>query len=104
MNARRLTILVVLAVAISTTFADDSWVVREDGAGPVRIGMSPPQLNTVLHDKLPLPAAKDAVRAKKQPKLSFMVLEGRLARIDVRAPGPRTTMGIQVGDSEKHAT
>lgn len=89
MNARRLAILTVLAVAISTTFADDSWVVREDGAGSVRIGMSLPQLNTVLHEKLPLPAAKDDqacfyVRAKQQPKLSFMMLEGRLARIDVR--------------------
>ncbi len=70
--------------------------------------MSLPQLNTVLHEKLPLPAAKDDqacfyVSAKQQPKLSFMMLEGQLARIDVREPGPRTTMGIQVGDSEKHA-
>ena len=32
-----------------------------------------------------------------------MMLQGRLARIDVRDPGVTTTTGIQVGDSEKHA-
>jgi len=46
----------------------------------------------MLHEKLPLPPAKDDqacfyVTTKKQPKLFFMMLEGRLARIDVRIPG-----------------
>ena len=58
----------------------------------MRIGMSLPQLNVMLHEKLPLPPAKDDqacfyVTTKKQPKLFFMMLEGRLARIDVRIPG-----------------
>ena len=71
--------------------------------------MSPPQLNAMLHEKLPLPLAKDdpgdasTEPTKKLPKLSFMMLEGRLARIDVRDPGVTTAAGIQVGDSEKHA-
>jgi hypothetical protein len=108
MYAWYLTILAVLAVALGTASGNDTWIVREDGAGPLRIGMSLPQLNAMLHEKLPLPAAKDDkacfyVTTKKQPKLSFMVLQGRLARIDVRDPGVTTTTGIQVGDSEKHA-
>lgn len=45
----------------------------------------------MLHEKLPLPPAKDDqacfyVSTKKQPKLSFMMLEGLLARIDVKDP------------------
>jgi len=70
--------------------------------------MSLPRLNAMLDEKLPLPPAKDGqacfyVTTKKQPRLSFMMLQGRLARIDVRDPGVTTTAGIQVGDSEKHA-
>jgi hypothetical protein len=96
----------VTAVA---TLADDSWVVREDGAGPVKIGMSLSQLNTLLTEKFVLPAEKDDracfyVTPKKQPKLSFMMLDGKLGRIDVKKPGVQTSTGIQVGDSEKHAT
>jgi len=74
----------------------------------VRIGMSLPRLNAMLDEKLPLPPAKDGqacfyVTTKKQPRLSFMMLQGQLARIDVRDPGVTTTTGIQVGDSEKRA-
>ncbi|HJY89212.1 MAG TPA: hypothetical protein VJ255_03000 [Candidatus Acidoferrum sp.] len=74
----------------------------------MRIGMSLPRLNAMLDEKLPLPPAKDGqacfyVTTKKQPRLSFMMLQGRLARIDVRDPGVTTTTGIQVGDSDKRA-
>jgi hypothetical protein len=108
MNAWYLTILAVLAVTLGTGSANDTWIVREDGAGPVQIGMSLPQLNARLYEKPPLPPAKDDpaclnVTTKKPPKLSFLMLQGRLARIDVRDPGVTTTAGIQVGDSEKHA-
>jgi len=42
MNARHRTILAVLAVTLGTASANDTWIVREDAAGPVRIGMSLP--------------------------------------------------------------
>ena len=42
MNARYLTILAILAVALGTASANDTCIVREDGAGPVRIGMNLP--------------------------------------------------------------
>ena len=108
-RARHLTILVVLALAtINAAPADDSWVVRENGAGRVRIGMNVTELNAALHQKFVLPAAKDDqgcfyIEPAKQPKLSFMMLEGRLARINVKEPGVFTSTGIQVGDSEKNA-
>jgi hypothetical protein len=72
MNAWYLTILAVLAVALGTASGNDTWIVREDGAGPVRIAMSLPQLNAMLDEKLPLPPAKDDqvcfyATTKKQP-------------------------------------
>jgi hypothetical protein len=102
MNAWYLTIPWPSALPLPMTLA--SFAKME----PVPCGMSLPQLNAMLHEKLPLPPAKDDqacfyVTTKKQPKVSFMMLEGRLARIDVRDPGVTTTTGIQVGDSEKHA-
>lgn len=109
MKKRRLTFVAVLAtVAVCTTMADGSWVVREDGAGPVRIGMSLAQLNAVLHEKFTMPSDKDEQAclyesSQQQPKIGFMILAGRLARIDVSEPGVPTSMGIQVGDSETHA-
>jgi hypothetical protein len=109
MKTRRLTMLFALAlVTVVTTLADDSWVVREDGAGPVKIGMSLSQLNVLLHEKFVMPVEKDDRACfyespQKQPKLAFMMLEGRLGRIEVSEPGVRTSMGIQVGDLEKHA-
>ncbi len=109
MNVRRLTILAAMAFgAVFTTIADDSWVVREDGAGPVRIGMTLAQLNAVLHEKFLKPAAKDDqacfyVDPKSQPKILLMMEDGRLARVDVKGPGVFTSTGIQVGDTEKHA-
>jgi len=95
-------------VTVVATLADDSWVVREDGAGPVKIGMSLSQLNALLHEKFVMPTEKDEracfyVGPQKQPKLAFMMLDGRVGRVDVSEPGVRTFMGIQVGDSEKYA-
>ncbi len=82
MNLRGHTLLLVLAVAIGTAFVDDSWVVREDGAGPVRIGVSFSQRSNVLRQKLNLPAARDDqacfyLTPVKESNASHMILEGR---------------------------
>ena len=55
-----------------------------------------------------LPKDKDEqacfyVTPKTQPKAAFMILNGRLGRIDVDKAGVKTSLGIQVGDSEKKA-
>jgi hypothetical protein len=104
-----LVLLFAVAVAVlAPSLADDAWVIREDGTGPVQIGMTLAQLNTTLHEKFKLPTAKDEqacfyVDPKKPPKVLFMIEDGKLSRIDVSGPGVFTSAGIQVGDTEKHA-
>jgi hypothetical protein len=44
--------LVLGLMLIGSTLAGDSWVVREDGAGPVRAGMTLAQLSAALHQEL----------------------------------------------------
>jgi hypothetical protein len=83
-------------------------VVHFDGAGPIKIGMTLSQLNTVLHEKSSLPDASDEqgcfyINPSKHPHIALMIIDGRLARIDVEKPGLSTSEGIQVGDSESRA-
>jgi hypothetical protein len=95
-------------VAICTSQASDSWVLRQDGIGPVKVGMNLAQLNTILHEKFAVPESKDEqacfyVDAAARPHVSFMIVNGHLARIDVYGTGVPTTNGIQVGDPEERA-
>ncbi len=88
--------------------AADSWVVRENGVGPVKVGMNLAQLNAVLHEKFAMPAEKEDracfyVTPRGHPHLSFMIEEGHVARVDVDSPGTLTNVGIQVGDTEDQA-
>lgn len=94
MNAQRLMALIDTAILSGAAMADDSWIVREDGAGPAKIGMTLSQLNAVLHEKFAMPACFD-VEPKHHPQLDFMILEGRLERIEVHNPGVLTDTGIQ---------
>lgn len=109
MVLRLLGVLVVLVtLSINALHADSTWVVREDGAGPVKIGMSLPQLNAAIHEKFSMPRNKDDqacfyVKPAGHPHIAFMIEDGRLARVDVDGPGIFTSEGIQVGDSEARA-
>lgn len=93
-----------MSTAAIQRFAAERWVIREDGVGPVRIGMSLSQLKVVLHEKL----SEDEfgsevcfyVRARGHDHLAFMIEDGRISRIDIEAPGIETSTGVQVGDSE----
>ena len=102
-------LIVVLLLASITVYADDAWVIREDGAGPAKVGMTLSQLKSALGEKLKQSEdgeGSDAcfyVNPTKHPHVSFMIENGRLARIDVSAPGIPTMEGIQVGDSESKA-
>jgi hypothetical protein len=104
-------LIVALVVAnIVTVHADDAWVIREDGVGPAKVGMTLPQLNAVLGEKFTKPSEKgeegeggDAcfyVNPAKHPHVSFMIENGRFARVDTDAPGIHTIEGVQVGDAE----
>jgi hypothetical protein len=101
-----LALFAILAVVGLT--ADDTWVLRADGVGPAKIGMTLSELNTTLQERFRLPADKDEracfyVKPKRRPHVAFMILDGRLGRIDVDGAGVSTTSGVFVGDSEAHA-
>jgi hypothetical protein len=49
----------LLMLGLGTSLASDGWVVRDDGVGRVKIGMSLPQLNAALHERCVLPKEKD---------------------------------------------
>jgi hypothetical protein len=87
--------------------AGDGWVVRPNGVGPVKIGMSLPQLNMALHEKFAMPQDKEDqvcfyVTSTQHPQVSFMIENKRLVRVDVDKSGVTTTEGVQVGNSEEH--
>jgi hypothetical protein len=103
--ALRTALLALLLVA--TSFAIGDSVIRDDGVGPVKIGMTLAELSATLLQKLSEDESGSEncfyVHARGHGHVSFMIEDGRLSRIDVDAPGIATSTGIQVGDSEAHA-
>jgi hypothetical protein len=100
--------MLVTALSSGGYSAANDWVIREDGVGPVKVGMTVSQLNKILHEKFSFPEQKEDqpcfyVNPAKHPHISFMIEDGRLARVDVDAPGTPTAEGVQVGDSELRA-
>jgi len=108
MISRGFIALTLALVSMAVVAADDAWVVRQDGVGPAKVGMTLSQLNTALGEKFAIPIEKDGqacfeVQSTKHPHVSFMIEDGHLSRVDVDAPGITTTEGLQVGDSEAKA-
>ena len=96
-------VLVILTVVVC--FAGDDWVVREDGVGPIKVGMSLSELNAALHERFTMPTSKDDqgcfyVSSAKHPHISYMIEAGHVVRVDVDSA---TAQGVQVGDAEEHA-
>lgn len=80
-------------------------MVREDGVGPVKVGMNLPELNKILREHFSMPDDKEEqgcfyVNPGKHPEFALMIMDGHLARIDVSTPGVFTAKGAQVGDTE----
>jgi hypothetical protein len=87
---------------------DSGWVLREDGIGPVLVGMTLEQLNKVLGETFSMPQSKEEqacfyVEPSHHPQVGFMMMRGRVARIDVTRAGIFTSKHIEVGDSEARA-
>src|SRR5712692_1267846 len=103
MISRSLGVLAVLAiVSVTICLAGNAWVIRPDGVGPVKVGMSLSQLNMVLHETFSMPDDKDEQRCffvnpRKHADISFMIEDGRLARVDIDGAGVFTAEGIHVG-------
>jgi hypothetical protein len=84
--------------------AGDPWIVREDGVGPVKIGMTLGQMRSTLRQNLTKEeGGSDScyyVHAAGHGHIDFMIIDDHLVRIDVDAPSILTSSGLQVGDSE----
>ena len=102
----KLRLLVALVVtSANAVAASGTWVLRADGIGPVKIGMSLSQMNAVLNETFSKPERKDDqgcfyVDATYHPHIHFMIENGRLVRVDIDGKGISTAKGIRVGDSE----
>jgi hypothetical protein len=96
---------VSLAIAC---FAGDTWVLRDDGVGPVKIGMTVTQLGATLHRKVEEDdsgsySGSDTcyyVHEVGRNHVHYMIIDDRVVRIDVEERGIPTVTGIEVGDSE----
>jgi hypothetical protein len=104
---RRTVQLLFVVLLVAASQAADTWVIREDGVGPVKIGMTLAQLSAALHQDL-ADDEKDEhgcfyIDAHAHDHVGFMIIDGHVMRVDVGAPGVKTVEGIQVGDSEARA-
>jgi hypothetical protein len=78
--------------------------IRFDGIGTVRIGMSLPDLNRVLHTSYLKPSDPDErscfyVDMPGQPGVTLMILNSRVGRVDIDNAVTATAEGIHNGDS-----
>lgn len=85
--------------------AASPWAVSETGAGPVRVGMTTAEARLATGGALSLPVSLDAscehVRVREAPGgLRFMVVGGRVVRVEVDSATVPTSRGARVGDSE----
>jgi hypothetical protein len=103
----RWTLTALVACACTVARADSKeWTVGFNGFGPVKIGMTPEEVNKVLNVRNPDPPEVvseecyyvEPVRRIK--KIQFMVSSGTVARIDIDNPEVRTDLGARIGDSE----
>jgi hypothetical protein len=95
-------------MAAEITAQENFSIVRLDGIGPVRVGMNLSELNKALHTSFKKPTDPDEqgctyVEVPRQSGIGVMILDGRVARVDVGNTSTRTAEGIRNGDSEARA-
>ena len=100
----------VLVLALAAALASGALAQKYNpratmsGVGPIRIGMNEAQLERVLQARLPetQDASEDSCRyveaGPRWPGTGMMMLDGRVARIDVTKRGIETLSGAAVGD------
>ena len=83
----------------------EASTVSETGFGPIVVGMTPLEARTAAGGRLQLPERLgaegcDYAAVPGLEGLTFMIENGRVVRVDVRARGIRTVEGGAVGDTE----
>jgi hypothetical protein len=96
----------VALVGLLTGATPPSWRVTLRHFGPVRFGMTPAEASAVLGVAVETDSAELAdgcaytTPAALPAGTSFMVLGGRIARVDVEQSGVHTVAGVGVGSTE----
>ena len=98
--------VVLLAATIASGAVAQKYSPRAtmSGIGPIRIGMNEYQLEQVLQTRIPetQDESEDSCRyieaGPRWPGTGMMMLDGRVARIDVTKRGIETLSGAAVGD------
>jgi hypothetical protein len=101
-------LFVIGAFLAAETNAQVDSALRFDGFGPVRVGMTLVEVNKVLHTSYTRPTDPDEracryVEVPNRPGIGLMILNGRVARVDVDDATTHTAEGLHKGDSEAHA-
>jgi hypothetical protein len=101
-----ITLLTITALWPGTSQASDRWIAEFDRVGPIRIGMSPVELSSLLRQRFQMPddpreRACVYVAVDRPKGLSLMFVDGQLARIDVTSREFPTAEGARVGDPEE---
>jgi hypothetical protein len=110
-SRRRFAFTVVLAtVAVATHDAGAAqvapvWPLRLDGWGPVSIGMTVSQLEAAAGDRIGRPDEELSGCTYRQGRgdwdgVDFMMIRGKLVRIDVRSPAIAAQSGARLGTTE----
>ena len=98
-----LVILFALGVS-SPVLADGPFLVRNDGFGPVHIGMTEAEASRVLGEPLVRTSEAGDVECEyRRPSehwkgVAFMFSHGRVVRVDVREGATKTDTGLRIGD------
>ena len=83
--------------------AAPAWTLREDGFGPLRVGMTVPRIARLVGQALdgpeaPFTEACTQTELPGHPGVVVMIEDGRLTRLDLLQATLRTQRGLGIGD------
>jgi hypothetical protein len=101
---RRVPLAIALLLSAAAPASSTAWRLTIDGYGPVRIGMTRPQVASALHATLTLVGGEDdgercaVASSSEQPGVEFHFEQSRLASISISRPSKiRTPRDIGIG-------
>lgn len=97
--------LLAAACVSASAASQPAWVLRPDGAGPVRVGMTLEVAGRVLGELIRadydvFEGCDFVVPATAPPGVSLMVLSDTVVRVDIDTGTVATQEGIRIGDTE----